>query len=64
MFRSALDERTLHFQRTRKGLGKTKTENSKKSGKKPIFHGPVEPESKPMKKDELSFIHEAFQYLS
>ena len=62
LFRSALDERTLHFQRTRKA--KTKTENSKKSQRKSVLHGPVEPESKPMTKDELSFVHEAFQYLS
>ena len=61
VLRSALDERTLHFQRSRRA--QIKTESSKKSRKKSIFHGPVEPDPKPMKKDELSFVHEAFQYL-
>ena len=62
LLRSALDERTLHFERTRRA--QRKSENSKKkSRRKSIFHGPVEPEPKPMKKDELSFVHEAFQYL-
>ena len=62
LLRSALDERTLHFERTRRA--QRKSENSKKkSRRKSIFHGPVEPDPKPMKKDELSFVHEAFQYL-
>ena len=63
LFRSALDERTLYFERTRKA--KTKSD-LKKSRRKSIFHvqlGLMEEELKPMKKDELSFVHEAFQYL-
>ena len=63
LFRSALDERTLYFERTRKA--KTKNDQ-KKSRRKSIFHvqlGLMEAELKPMKKDELSFVHEAFQYL-